>query len=127
MSRYADCSGEADLLQRRSRRSRRTDGNRRCVHSDLRRASDVLERTIVARSHSIIRHKLKVYVLDDKRREWLRKYCERRAHPRHAAGEPARQSREYESRPEVSRGDFVAVFDADFVPYRHLRRTLHFC
>jgi cellulose synthase (UDP-forming) len=72
--------------------------------------------------------KFKVYVLDDKRRHWLKEFC-------------AAKGAVYLSRPDnrhakagnmnnalaLTCGEFVAVFDADFVPFRQfLRRTVPF-
>jgi cellulose synthase/poly-beta-1,6-N-acetylglucosamine synthase-like glycosyltransferase len=90
---------------------------------------DVLERTIVGTlALDYPRHKLKVYVLDDKRREWLRRYCEEKGaihvtRPDNLHAKAGNMNHGL----KVSRGDFIAVFDADFVPYRQfLRRTLPF-
>ncbi|KAA2236103.1 glycosyltransferase family 2 protein [Salinarimonas soli] len=90
---------------------------------------DVLERTIVgALALDYPRDKLRVYVLDDKRRDWLRAYCEEKGaihvtRPDNAHAKAGNMNNGL----GVSSGDFVAVFDADFVPYRNfLRRTLPF-
>lgn len=90
---------------------------------------DVLERTIVgALSLDYPAEKLKVYVLDDQRRDWLKTFCEdknaihvTRSNNAHA------KAGNMNNGLQISSGEFIAVFDADFVPYRHfLRRTLPF-
>jgi cellulose synthase (UDP-forming) len=90
---------------------------------------DVLERTIVgALALDYPSEKLRIYVLDDNRRDWLREFCEckgvthvSRADNLHAkAGNLNNGLR-------VSQGDLVAIFDADFVPFRSfLKRTVPF-
>ncbi|HXF90752.1 MAG TPA: glycosyltransferase family 2 protein, partial [Candidatus Nitrosotenuis sp.] len=72
--------------------------------------------------------KLKVWVLDDGKRDWLQEYCQkkgagyiRRHYNIHAkAGNLNHAS-------DLTDGKFIAVFDADFVPYRQfLYRTIGF-
>jgi len=89
----------------------------------------VLERTIVgARALDYPREKLKIYVLDDGRREWLRKFCEDKGvvhvtRPDNAHAKAGNLNHGL----SISSGEFFAVFDADFVPFRaFLRRTLGF-
>ncbi|ACA17892.1 Cellulose synthase (UDP-forming) [Methylobacterium sp. 4-46] len=90
---------------------------------------DVLERTIVgALALDYPQDKLKIYVLDDKRRDWLRDYCDRKGaiHVTRPDNTHAKAGN-LNNGLKVSSGDFVAIFDADFVPYRHfLRRTVPF-
>ncbi|MDQ0561990.1 cellulose synthase (UDP-forming) [Rhizobium mesoamericanum] len=90
---------------------------------------DVLERTIIgALSLDYPADKLKVFVLDDQRRDWLKAYCEARGaiHVTRPDNTHAKAGN-MNNGLKVSSGDFVAIFDADFVPYRHfLRRTLPF-
>jgi cellulose synthase (UDP-forming) len=90
---------------------------------------DVLERTIVgALALDYPREKLKVYVLDDKRRDWLREYCESKGaiHVTRPDNSHAKAGN-MNNGLTVSSGDFIAIFDADFVPYRNfLRRTVPF-
>ncbi|MDX0775686.1 glycosyltransferase [Sinorhizobium medicae] len=130
MSRYVDRSSEADDLERKF-----FAGNERELPAvdvfipTYNEPLDVLERTIVgalALDHP--KDKLKVYVLDDGRRDWLKTFCEgrgaihvtRRDNAHAKAGNMNNGLR-------ASSGDFIAVFDADFVPYRSfLRRTLPF-
>src|SRR6185369_5403853 len=78
----------------------------------------VLEKTIVG-ARSLEWPNVNVYVLDDGRRAWLRDYC-------------AEKGVGYITRPDnlgakagninhaltLTDGDFVAVFDADFIPQR---------
>lgn len=90
---------------------------------------DVLERTIVgALALDYPRDKLKVYVLDDKRRDWLREYCESKGaiHVTRPDNSHAKAGN-MNNGLTVSSGEFIAIFDADFVPYRNfLRRTVPF-
>jgi cellulose synthase (UDP-forming) len=130
MSRYVDRSAEADRFA--SAFAKQPEGDWPTVDVFIPTYDepiDVLERSIVgALALDYPRHKFKVYVLDDKRRDWLRRYCDEKGAI-------------YVTRPDnlhakagnlnnglkVSSGDLVAVFDADFVPYRHfLRRTVPF-
>jgi cellulose synthase (UDP-forming) len=90
---------------------------------------DVLERTIVgALAMDYPRRKLRICVLDDKRREWLKQYCEAKG-----AMHITRKDNSHAKAGNMNNGlkystaDFIAIFDADFVPYRtFLRRTLPF-
>ncbi|WP_075854570.1 glycosyltransferase [Rhizobium hainanense] len=90
---------------------------------------DVLERTIVgALSLDYPADKLKVYVLDDQRRDWLKTFCEQKnaIHVTRSDNAHAKAGN-MNNGLQVSSGEFVAVFDADFVPYKHfLSRTLPF-
>lgn len=90
---------------------------------------DVLERTIVgALALDYPRDRFTVYVLDDKRRDWLRAYCAEKGaihvtRPDNAHAKAGNMNNGL----TVASGAFVAIFDADFVPYRNfLRRTLPF-
>jgi len=130
MSRFADRGKEADALQ--------ADFAAKPEHEwptvdvlipTYDEPIDVLERSIVgALALDYPKDKLQVYVLDDQHRDWLRSYCETkganyvtRADNRHAkAGNLNNGLR-------TASGEFVAIFDADFVPYRQfLRRTVPF-
>ncbi|MFG5117836.1 glycosyltransferase [Methylorubrum sp. POS3] len=90
---------------------------------------DVLERTIIgALALDYPRDKFTVYVLDDKRRDWLKTYCEEKGaiHVTRPDNSHAKAGN-MNNGLKVSSGDFIAIFDADFVPYRNfLRRTLPF-
>lgn len=91
---------------------------------------EVLERTIVGAMTLQYKNK-EIYVLDDGRRIWLRKYCSRRG-----IGYIARATNEGAKAGNINHAlewleangrvpDFIAVLDADFVPHRgFLSRTL---
>lgn len=90
---------------------------------------DVLERSIIGALHlDWPKEKLKVWVLDDGKRDWLREFAAskgagyiRRADNVHAkAGNINHASM-------LTNGKFVMTLDADFVPYRNfLYRTMGF-
>ena len=88
---------------------------------------DVLEKTIVAAAAVDYPHKT-VWVLDDGKRGWLRTFCEEtgvryltRADNSHAKAGNMNHALEH------AKGQFIAVFDADFVPAKNfIRRTLGF-
>ncbi|MDX0615928.1 glycosyltransferase [Sinorhizobium medicae] len=130
MSRYVDRSSEADDLERKF-----FAGNKRELPAvdvfipTYNEPLDVLERTIVgalALDHP--KDKLKVYVLDDGRRDWLKTFCEGRGAIHVTRSDNAHaKAGNMNNGLRASSGDFIAVFDADFVPYRSfLRRTLPF-
>lgn len=130
MSRYADRSKEADALESRFFTQPETDLPTVDIFiPTYNEPLDVLERTIVgALALDYPKDKLKVYVLDDKRRDWLRAYCEEKGaiHVTRPDNYHAKAGNMNHGL-SVSSGDFVAIFDADFVPYRNfLRRTLPF-
>ncbi|WP_396429565.1 glycosyltransferase [Limnohabitans sp.] len=88
---------------------------------------DVLEKTIVAAAAVDYPHKT-VWVLDDSKRDWLRTFCEEtgvryltRADNAHAKAGNMNHALAH------AKGQFIAVFDADFVPSKNfIRRTLGF-
>lgn len=88
---------------------------------------DVLEKTIVG-ACNIDYPRFQVHVLDDGRRDWLRDFCRRvgvnyitRSDNRHAKAGNLNNALQQAS------GDFIAIFDADFVPAREfIRRTIGF-
>ena len=88
---------------------------------------DVLEKTIIAAAAMDYPHKT-VWVLDDGRREWLRVFCEEigvryltRPDNSHAKAGNMNHALGY------AQGEFIAVFDADFVPSQaFIQRTLGF-
>jgi cellulose synthase (UDP-forming) len=130
MSRYVDRSLETDELgkiffSRDERELPTVDVFIPTYNEPL----DVLERTIVgALSLDYPAEKLKVYVLDDQRRDWLKTFCEEKnaIHVTRSNNVHAKAGN-MNNGLQVSSGEFIAVFDADFVPYRHfLRRTLPF-
>jgi cellulose synthase (UDP-forming) len=130
MSRYVDRSAEADRLGQAF--FARREGELPTVDVFIptyNEPLDVLERTIVgALALDYPKHKLKVYVLDDGRRDWLKTYCEGRGaiHVTRTDNAHAKAGN-MNNGLRVSSGDFIAIFDADFVPYSNfLRRTLPF-
>jgi len=130
MSRYVDRSAEADRLAKSF--FARDEAELPTVDVFIptyNEPLDVLERTIVgALSLDYPADKLKVYVLDDQRRDWLKHFCEKKKAIHVTRGDNSHaKAGNMNNGLKVSSGEFVAVFDADFVPYRHfLRRTLPF-
>ncbi|TGE01952.1 glycosyltransferase [Methylobacterium nonmethylotrophicum] len=131
MSRYVDRSAEADRLEREVFAA---DALADLPTVDVfiptyNEPLDVLERTIVgALALDYPKDKFKVYVLDDKRRPWLKEYCEQKGaiHVTRPDNSHAKAGN-MNNGLTVSSGDFIAIFDADFVPYRNfLRRTVPF-
>ena len=130
MSRYVDRSAEADRLAyvffaRDERELPTVDVFIPTYNEPL----DVLERTIIgARALDYPADKLNVYVLDDQRRDWLKAYCEEKNAIHVSRGDNKHaKAGNMNNGLKVSSGEFIAVFDADFVPYRQfLRRTLPF-
>jgi len=89
----------------------------------------VIERSILGCLHlDWPKEKLKVWVLDDGKRDWVQDFCEevgagyvRRKEWVHAKAGNLNHAF------EVTSGEFIAVFDADFVPFRNfLYRTVGF-
>lgn len=88
---------------------------------------EVLEKTIVGALALDWPHdRLRVWVLDDGRRDWLREYCRKRG-----AGYLTRPDNSHakagniNAALRVTDGEFIAVFDADFVPRQNfLMRTI---
>ena len=86
---------------------------------------DVLEKTIIG-ARNIDYPNFKVWVLDDGKRDWLKDYCEEkgvnyliREDNSHAKAGNMNNGLKHAS------GDFVAIFDADFVPNRNfLKKTV---
>ncbi|HSQ04783.1 MAG TPA: glycosyltransferase, partial [Burkholderiales bacterium] len=130
MSRYADRSAEADRLQAAFAARPQDEWPTVDVFiPTYDEPIDVLERTIVgALALDYPKDKFKVYVLDDKRRDWLKKYCEEKGavhvtRPDNLHAKAGNMNHGL----KVSCGELVAIFDADFVPYRQfLRRTAPF-
>jgi cellulose synthase (UDP-forming) len=130
MSRYADRSVEADRLQAAFAARPQDEWPTVDVFiPTYDEPIDVLERTIVgALALDYPKDKFKVYVLDDKRRDWLKKYCEAKGavHVTRPDNLHAKAGNLNHGL-KVSNGELVAIFDADFVPYRQfLRRTAPF-
>nr|WP_286182378.1 glycosyltransferase [Rhizobium sp. ICMP 5592] len=130
MSRYVDRSAEADRLAKSFFARHETELPTVDVFiPTYNEPLDVLERTIVgALSLDYPADKLKVYVLDDQRRDWLKRFCQEKKAIHVTRGDNSHaKAGNMNNGLKVSSGEFVAVFDADFVPYRHfLRRTLPF-
>ena len=130
MSRYAERSAEADRLQAAFTAQPQDAWPTIDVFiPTYDEPIDVLERTIVgALALDYPKDKFKIYVLDDKRRDWLRSFCEAKGaihvtRPDNAHAKAGNLNHGL----GVSNGEFVAVFDADFIPYRQfLRRTTPF-
>ncbi|MFZ2156934.1 MAG: glycosyltransferase [Bradyrhizobium sp.] len=130
MSRYAERSAEADRLQVAfAAQPQEAWPDIDVFIPTYDEPIDVLERTIVgALALDYPKHKFKVHVLDDKRRDWLKTFCEEKCaiyvtRPDNSHAKAGNLNHGL----EVSCGAFVAIFDADFVPYRRfLRRTLPF-
>jgi cellulose synthase (UDP-forming) len=83
---------------------------------------DVLERTITgALALDWPRSRLKVYVLDDGRREWLKEYCEAKG-AGHLTRADNRHAKAGNINAAIARttGEFFVVLDADFVPQKTL-------
>jgi cellulose synthase (UDP-forming) len=130
MSRFVDRSAEADRLELEM--FSRDHAELPTVDVFIPTYNEplsVLERTIVgALGLKYPKEKLKIYVLDDGRRDWLHQFCETKGvthitRPDNAYAKAGNINHGL----SVSSGDFVAIFDADFVPYRlFLRRTLGF-
>ncbi|MFE1599800.1 glycosyltransferase family 2 protein [Methylobacterium sp. ID0610] len=130
MSRYVDRSAEADRLGQKFF----AKDPERLPSVDIfiptyNEPLDVLERTIIgALALDYPKDKLKVYVLDDKRRDWLKDYCNQKGavhltRPDNSHAKAGNMNNGL----KFSSGEFIAIFDADFVPYRNfLRRTLPF-
>jgi cellulose synthase (UDP-forming) len=88
---------------------------------------DVLEKTIIG-TLCIDYANFKVWVLDDGRRPWLRDYCEGKG-----VGYLTRADNAHAKAGNINHAltktdaDFVAIFDADFIPQRNfLLRTIGF-
>ncbi|WP_207462677.1 glycosyltransferase [Azospirillum sp. SYSU D00513] len=129
MGRHVDRSREADSLEARffaQPRDRMPDVD--VFIPTYNEPLDVLERTIVGALALDYPGKVTVYVLDDKRRDWLRAFCEEKGavHVTRSDNSHAKAGN-MNNGLRVSSGAFIAIFDADFVPYRNfLRRTLGF-
>lgn len=90
---------------------------------------DVLERTILgAMNIEWPRDKLNVWILDDGKRSWLKDYCDTKAigYITRPTNEGAKAGNINHAL-QVTQGDFVAIFDADFVAHKNfLYRTIGF-
>jgi cellulose synthase (UDP-forming) len=130
MSRYQDRVGEAGGLERAlfSRPASELPTVDVFIPT-YNEPLDVLERTIVgALALDYPRDRMKVYVLDDSQRDWLKAFCdEKGAVYVTRPGNKHAKAGNMNNGLSASSGEFIAIFDADFVPYRNfLRRTLGF-
>lgn len=90
---------------------------------------EVVERSILGALHlDWPQEKLRVWVLDDGKRDWLRDYCIEKG-----AGYIRRKENKHAKAGNINNAikntnaDYIAVFDADFVPHRQfLFRTMGF-
>lgn len=128
LSRVVDRSGAAD----RHERGLRSRPPALLPHVDVfiptyNEGLDVLERTIVG-ALGLDYPNFTVCVLDDGKRDWLRDFCQvkgaryiRREKNEHAKAGNVNHAI------SVTEGTFIAIFDADFVPYRDfIYRTVGF-
>jgi cellulose synthase (UDP-forming) len=127
MSRHSDRSKDAD------------DFNRDFIQSGIEYPTvdvfiptynepiDVLERAIVgALAIDYPKNKLNLYVLDEMRRDWLAEFCKTKGaiHVVRLDNTHAKAGN-MNNGLKKSRGELVAIFDADFVPFRNfLSRTV---
>lgn len=130
MSRYCERSAEADRLQAAFTAQPQEEWPTIDVLiPTYDEPIDVLERTIVGSlALDYPKGKFRVYVLDDKQRDWLKDFCEEKraiyvARPDNSHAKAGNLNHGL----GISSGEFVAIFDADFIPYRQfLRRTTPF-
>jgi cellulose synthase/poly-beta-1,6-N-acetylglucosamine synthase-like glycosyltransferase len=128
LSRRTDRSAEAERLERQLRalppaRLPAVDVFIPTYNEGL----DVLERTIVGALGIDYPH-FTVWVLDDGKRDWLREFCRRKGakYIRRERNDHAKAGNINHALGATS-GEFVALFDADFVPHRNfIYRTLGF-
>ena len=123
LARRTDRSPEADLHEARLRALAPAE------HPDIdvfittyTESIEVLERTIIgATAIDWPAERIKIWVLDDGRRDWLRKYCDE-----HQVGYMTRPDNLHAKAGNVNAaiprtsGEFFAIFDADFIPQRNI-------
>lgn len=128
VSRWRDRRPEADAHERRLRRRGVEDLPAVDVFiTTYNEEFDVLEKSIIG-ALQLDYPKATVHVLDDGRREWLRDFCAT-VGARYIARPDNRDKKAGNHNYALARtsAPFIAVFDADFVPYRNfLWRTLGF-
>jgi cellulose synthase (UDP-forming) len=127
-TRVSDRIPEADAHEARLRTAPAADAPRVDVYiPTYNEPVAVLEKTILG-ALSIEWPNLAVYVLDDGRRAWLRDLCAEKGvayitRPDNAGAKAGNINHAL----QLTDGEFVAVFDADFIPQRSfLMRTLGF-
>ena len=128
LARRTERSPEAELLERRLRAVPPVQLPAVDVFiPTYNEGLDVLERTIVG-ALGIDYPNLTVWVLDDGKRDWLREFCGRKGakYIRREKNDHAKAGNINHAL-TVTSGEFIAVFDADFVPHRNfIYRTLGF-
>lgn len=125
LSRTVDRSGEADVAERRM--AERGYPKVDVYIPTYNEGIEVLEKTIVgALALDWPKDRVKVWVLDDGKREWLKDFCLKKG-----AGYLTRPDNSHAKAGNINAafprtdGEFIAVFDADFVPQRnYLKRTV---
>lgn len=124
MSRTNERSAQADVL---SRLKREPPPAVDIFIPTYNEPLDVLEKTIIGASRIDWPNK-KVWVLDDGRRDWLESYC-----AKHNVGYLTRPDNSHAKAGNLNHalanttGDFICVFDADFVPFPgFVQRTIGF-
>lgn len=124
MSRTNERSAQADIL---AQRVREPVPSVDVFIPTYNEPIDVLEKTIIGAKRIDWPNK-KVWVLDDARRDWLRDYCDSQG-----VGYLTRPDNAHAKAGNLNHaltktdGEFVCVFDADFVPFPgFVRRTIGF-
>ncbi|MEE8456080.1 MAG: glycosyltransferase [Limibaculum sp.] len=123
LARRTDRSPEADAHEARLRALRPAELPDIDVFiTTYNETIEVLERTIVgATAIDWPAERLKIWVLDDGKRDWLRRYC-----AEHRVGYLTRPDNRHAKAGNVNAairrtsGEFFAIFDADFVPQRNI-------
>ena len=130
MSGLTDRHKEADIHEQHLRSRKKKDlPNVDVFITTYNEGIEVVERTILGALHlDWPKDKLKVYVLDDGHRDWLRDYTLSKG-----ALYISRENNEHFKAGNINNalkktdGDFIVVLDADFVPFRQfIYRTLGF-
>ena len=125
--RTTDRSAEADRTRARLRACRLSS----CRQVDVfiptyNETIEVLEKTITG-ALCLDYPYVKVWVLDDGRRQWLKQYCETKGVGYLNRPDNPRKAGNINHALAQTGGDFIAIFDADFVPQRNfLMRTIGF-
>jgi len=125
--RRKDRSAEADLHEQRLRATATTLPSVDVFIPTYNEPLEVLEKTITG-ALCLDYPNFKVWVLDDGRRAWLRDFCQTKG-----VGYLTRPNNSHAKAGNINHavnltdGEFVAIFDADFIPQRQfLMRTMGF-